>query len=105
MHCIPGICLDENGSDVNDGISTFPEFGYQQGNNSAEECLASCQMKWIELGGKITACEYRNDNVDMNVIDVDIDIRVSRCLAHTLPISDANGKQTDTCCIYGKYQP
>ena len=98
--CYPGYCVDVTGNDINDGISTFPGFGYQNGKLSKKECLDLCHERRKESRGKITACEYKNDHRDLNLIDTRFHVRASRCLAHTMLIAKGNGRETDHCCIY-----
>ena len=96
--------MNGEGSDVNDFQSTFPGFGREKGKTSKEDCIKLCQEKQKKLKGKLTACEYRKsfEVADDGLIDTKINVNVAltRCLAHTLPIAKGNGRKTDFCCIY-----
>ena len=70
-----GWCLDQNGDDQNNGITTIP------GNFTSSDCFVVCRA---EDNGRITGCEWDNNGT---------------CAYHTKPLSGGSGNKDHTCLV------
>lgn len=71
----PGFCLNERGSDQNDGIKNLVN------RNNKLECLQYCEEV---MSTRVTGCEYHRDG---------------HCSYHSKPVSGGNGNQDYTCWV------